>query len=51
MFTKRYTLKMQKQIHPANRRFLMKQQCTNRRIFLRPNDVLINGIEVKIVLS
>lgn len=28
---------MQKQIHPANRRWLLKQQCTNRRIFLRRN--------------
>lgn len=41
---------MQKQIHPANKRLLMKQQCTNRHIFLRPDDVLINRIEVKIFL-
>lgn len=45
------SLKMQKQIHPANRRLLMKQQCANRRIFLRLDDVLINRIEVKIFLS
>lgn len=38
---------MQKKIHPANRRLLMKQQCANRRIFLRLDDVLINRIEVK----
>lgn len=42
---------MQKQIHPANRRLLMKQQCANRGIFLRLDDVLINRIEVKIFLS